>query len=64
MSLVDHVLCAIARGECTAFFVSAQLDILLAPYHGGMDIILPDVSTRNFYRQKCRAWLSNRPNGL
>ena len=64
MPLVDHVLCAIARGECTPFFVSPQLSVLLAPYDGGMDIILPDVSTRNFYRQKYRAWLSGRPNGL
>lgn len=60
----ERLLRAIARCEEAAFFIGRHSRVLVAPYDGGVDIILPDTATRDFYHQKYRAWLSDRADGL
>jgi len=38
--------------------------IIIAPYDGGVDLILKDIETRNIYKQKYSDWLSQREDGL
>jgi hypothetical protein len=60
----DETLKAIALGDLEAFFISIVNNCMIAPYDGGMDIILKDSSTRDFYKEKYAAWLSLRQDGL
>lgn len=54
----------IANGENTAFFVSQRNACLVAPYDGGVDVVLQDEATRDLYRKLYQAWLSPLPSGL
>jgi hypothetical protein len=60
----DELLKSIAEDQEQAFFVCFDKKIIAAPYDGGMDLILRDGSTRDFYRKKYQDWLSNSENGL
>ena len=60
----NDVLRDIAEWRVTAFFVSVQNHCMLAPYDGGMDLILKDSTTRDFYKEKYKAWLSPFEGGL
>ena len=60
----DEVLKDIAEWNLEAFFISVHNQCIVSPYDGGMDIILQDSQTRDFYRTKYEAWLSPRKDGL
>jgi hypothetical protein len=54
----------IANYQTTAFFISRRNACLVAPYDGGVDVVLKDEATRDYYKQLYRAWLSPLPSGL
>jgi hypothetical protein len=58
------ILCAIADDVSRAVLVGEHSHVLLAPYDGGVDIILTNSQLRDHYRHKYRAWLSARADGL
>jgi hypothetical protein len=60
----DELLQEIAEDQTRAFFISWGNACIVAPYNGGVDILLKDSATRDYYRKKYRAWLSARPDGL
>lgn len=60
----DQLLREIAVDNMRAFFVSFEKNIIIAPYDGGIDFILKDVSSKDFYKEKYRHWLSKREDGL
>ncbi|MES2701740.1 MAG: hypothetical protein V4649_03830 [Bacteroidota bacterium] len=60
----DKLLRAVADDELRFFFVSFDNATIVAPYDGGIDIILQDIPTRDFYKDKYRKWLSAHPGGL
>jgi len=61
---IEVILRAIADDRSRAFFIGEHSRVLLAPYDGGIDSILPTTSMRDQYRHKYRAWLSAREDGL
>lgn len=64
MKLFDPLLREIANNETSAFFISQRNGCLVAPYDGGVDVVLKDEVTRNFHRKMYQAWLSPLPSGL
>jgi len=60
----DNLLKDIAEDSLRAFFVSLDKELIIAPYDGGVDFILKDTKTRDFYKQKYSGWLSARQDGL
>jgi hypothetical protein len=60
----DSLLKDIAEDKLRAFFASVDKELIIAPYDGGVDIILKDTKTRDFYKQKYYGWLSAREDGL
>jgi hypothetical protein len=60
----DNLLKEIARDSNRAFFVSFDKNVIVAPYDGGVDIILKDIETRDIYKIKYNDWLSDREDGL
>jgi len=60
----DNLLKDIAEDKLRAFFVSVDKKLIIAPYDGGIDFILKDIKTRDFYKQKYSGWLSSRQDGL
>lgn len=60
----DPLLKAIADDCLRAFFVSPSEHVIVAPYDGGVDIVLKDTNAREAYKQKYNDWLSARPDGL
>ena len=60
----DNLLREIAIDNIKAFFVNFEKKILIAPYDGGIDFILKDSLTRDFYKNKYQQWLSEHKDGL
>ena len=60
----DAILKEMADDEVRYFFVGQIQNCLIAPYDGGVDIILKDTETRDFYKEKYKDWLSGTENGL
>ncbi len=60
----DALLRAIAEDNLRAFFISMEYPCIIAPYDGGVDIILKDSATRDVVREKYAAWLSEREDGM
>lgn len=60
----DDVLNDIANDAIRVIFLSVDKDIVVAPYDGGMDLILEDRASRDRYKTKFRDWLSSRSDGL
>lgn len=60
----DDLLKAIANDETRALFISIEKDVLVAPYDGGIDLVLKDSETRDIYKEKYKQWLSERDDGL
>lgn len=60
---LEAILCAIADDVSRAVFIGEHSHVLIAPYDGGVDIILPTSQLRDQYRYKYRAWLSAREDG-
>ncbi|MBG8552091.1 DUF3885 domain-containing protein [Hymenobacter guriensis] len=47
----NSILEEIAQGELRAFFISVANKYLIAPYDGGVDVIVKSTPTRNFYKK-------------
>jgi hypothetical protein len=60
----DMLLKEIAEYELRAYFISIAKECIIAPYDGGMDIILKDTATRDRYKLKYQEWLSLREDGM
>ena len=60
----NKLLREIANDRTRAFFISFEKQIIVAPYDGGIDFILKDSLTRDFYKGKYKQWLSEREDGL
>jgi hypothetical protein len=60
----DMLLREIAMDNARAFFVSFDLNVIAAPYDGGVDFILKDDSTKYFYKNKYKQYLSLREDGF
>jgi len=60
----DKLLREIAKDNIRAFFVSFNKNIIVAPYDGGIDFVLKDSLTRDIFKNKYKAWLSFRKDGL
>jgi len=60
----DDILTDIAGDQLRAFFLSVENKCIIAPYDGGIDIILKDSITRDKYKLKYKDWLSERPDEL
>ena len=54
----DTVLSAVADDQIRFFFLSIEKNIIIAPYDGGIDFIMKDTETRDFYKSKYKEWLS------
>ena len=60
----DELLKEIADDQLRAFFISPSNNCIVAPYDGGVDFILKDTQTRDFYKNKYKDWLSKRTDGF
>ncbi len=60
----NNILLEIAEDKTRAFFMSFEKNIIVAPYDGGVDFILKDNLTKEFYKNKYTHWLSEREDGL
>jgi hypothetical protein len=54
----DKLLREIAIDNVRVFFAPIDKNILIAPYGGGIDIVLEDTMTRHIFRLKYKDWLS------
>lgn len=59
---LNPLLIMIAQEEVRAFIIAE--DCLVAPYDGGMDLVFKDGYTKGLYKEKYKAWLSTREDGL
>jgi len=59
----DAALKDIANDELRVLFVSVENNCIIAPYDGGIDIILKDPETKNSYKENYKDWLSAREDG-
>jgi hypothetical protein len=60
----DKLLREIATDNVRVFFVSFDKKVIVAPYDGGVDFVLKDSLTRDFYKKKYRQYLSEREDGM
>lgn len=60
----NNLLKELADEKLSAFFVSLENKSIIAPYDGGIDIILKNSEAKNNYKEKYKDWLSTRPDGL
>ena len=60
----DSILKDIANWVTTAMFISVAANCVIAPYDGGMDILVKDTATRDRYKEKYGDWLSKGEAGL
>jgi hypothetical protein len=60
----NQLLRAIANDEIRAMFVCPSRKCIIAPYDGGVDIIVDSMEERNKLKLKYKDWLSEREDGL
>ena len=60
----NEILKAIADDEIRAMFISPSSDCIIAPYDGGVDIIVDSIEKRDELKLKYKDWLSEREDGL
>lgn len=60
----DAILRAVADDEIRVFFLNTSTNTIIAPYDGGVDVILKDSETMLFYKEKYKNWLPERADGL
>ncbi len=60
----NEILKAIADDEIRAMFICPSSDCIIAPYDGGVDIIVNSAEKRDELKQKYKDWLSEREDGL
>lgn len=63
-NLHNDLLLKIANDETRAFLISFEKKIIIAPYDGGLDIIIDDFNLKNQIKQKYREMLSTRDDQL
>ena len=61
---LDNILRGIATDNIRGFFVSFDKNVIVAPYDGGIDFVLKDSLTKDYYKNKYRQWLSEREDGF
>jgi hypothetical protein len=59
---LNPILMLIADGDLRAFFIAPSC--LIAPYDGGVDVILKDSHTCLNFKRQFKDWLSKREDGL
>ena len=64
MNQHNDLLKKIADDEIRAFMISFERKIIVAPYDGGIDFIIFDEKKRKYLKNKYKAWLSPREDGL
>lgn len=60
----NGILTSIADDDFRAMFISAQENCIIAPYDGGMDLIVSSQEKRNELKSKYKDWLSEREDGM
>ncbi|WP_418501322.1 DUF3885 domain-containing protein [Flagellimonas sp.] len=60
----DEILKAIADDEIRAMFVSTSKKCVIAPYDGGVDVIVDSTEKRDRLKAKYKDWLSDREDGM
>lgn len=60
----DDIFRNIANDDLRAFFISIENKNIVAPYDGGVDLIVKDEAERDRYKKKYNDWLSYRADGL
>lgn len=60
----NEILKAIADDEIRAMFVSPSKKCVIAPYDGGVDIIVDSCEKRDRLKSKYKDWLSDREDGM
>lgn len=60
----DELLKEIANDNSRAFFISFDKNVIIAPYDGGIDLVLKDSSTKEYYKNKYSHWLPETVDGL
>jgi hypothetical protein len=61
---MDEILKAIATDEIRAMFVSPSNKCVIAPYDGGVDVIVDSTEKRDKLKTKYKGWLSDRQDGM
>jgi hypothetical protein len=59
---INDILKAIADDEIKGFIIAPKA--LIAPYDGGMNFYLKDITTKEFFKNKYKMWLSSREDGM
>ncbi len=60
----NAILKALADDEIRAIFICSSKNRIIAPYDGGVDIIMEDENKKNEFKYKYKKWLSYRKDGL
>jgi hypothetical protein len=60
----DAIFRDIANDNVRIFFFSPSQKRIVAPYDGGIDLVLEDEATKNIFREKYSAWLPQNDLGL
>jgi hypothetical protein len=60
----DSILKSIANDEWRLFFLDPKSNTIIAPYDGGVDIILGEKHPLPIFKKKYENWLSKREDGL
>lgn len=60
----NEILKAIADDEIRAMFVSPSKRCIIAPYDGGVDVIVDSTEKRDRLKTKYKDWLSDREDGM
>lgn len=60
----NDLLVKIANDETRAFFISFEKNVIIAPYDGGLDLIIEDCCLKKEIKKKYSELLSKRDDGL
>jgi len=60
----NDILKAIADDEIRAMFISPSSKCIIAPYDGGVDVIVDSTEKRDRLKVKYKNWLSDREDGM
>lgn len=60
----NEILKAIADDEIRAMFICESKKCIIAPYDGGVDLILESMELRDHLKLKYKDWLSDREDGM
>lgn len=60
----EKILRSIANDEVRAKLICVEKNRIIAPYDGGVDLILENEEAKDFYKNKYKDWLSDHQLGL